>query len=83
MLVRSENGYHVLSLPFRVKVIVGDLTDQDCRDFAAAVRAEPPASSANDLLNAALRQEREQLDEKLFFEVFATAPKPATKRTHS
>ena len=35
---------------------------------------------ANDLLAAALQQECEQIDEKLFFEVFALDPKPATKR---
>ena len=31
---------------------------------------------ANDLLSAALQRELEQIDEKLFFEVFATPPKP-------
>ena len=31
---------------------------------------------ANDLLVEALKQEREQLDDKLFFEVFASEPKP-------
>ena len=35
---------------------------------------------ANDLLTTALRQERDQLDEKLFFEVFALDPKPNPKR---
>jgi hypothetical protein len=40
VLVRSETDFYVLSLPDRVKVIVGNLTEQDCRDFAAAVRAE-------------------------------------------
>jgi hypothetical protein len=40
VLVRSETDYHVLNLPDRVKVIAGQLTDQDCRDFASAVRAE-------------------------------------------
>jgi len=34
---------------------------------------------ANDLLAAACHQEREQLDEKLYFEVFALDPKPAKK----
>ena len=34
---------------------------------------------ANDLLAAASHQEREQIDEKLFFEVFALDPKPAKK----
>jgi general secretion pathway protein A len=37
---------------------------------------------ANDLLAAALRQERETLDEKLYFEVFSPDPKPTTKRRH-
>jgi hypothetical protein len=31
---------------------------------------------ANDLLAAACQQEREQIDEKLYFEVFALDPKP-------
>lgn len=35
----------------------------------------------NDLLQAALRQEREVLDEKLYFEVFASEPRPRTKRS--
>jgi general secretion pathway protein A len=34
----------------------------------------------NDLLQAALRQEAELIDEKLFFEVFALDPKPRAKR---
>jgi type II secretory pathway predicted ATPase ExeA len=38
---------------------------------------------ANEMLAAALRDERAQLDEKLFFEVFAIDPKPARKRTPS
>jgi general secretion pathway protein A len=36
---------------------------------------------ANDLLAAAARQERDPLDEKLYFEVFNPDPKPAGKRT--
>jgi type II secretory pathway predicted ATPase ExeA len=34
----------------------------------------------NDLLQTALRQEAESIDEKLFFEVFALDPKPRAKR---
>ena len=45
VLIRSEAGYHVLSLPGRVRVIVGDLSEQDCRDFAAAARRDPPATN--------------------------------------
>ena len=42
VLVRSEEDYHVLSLPDRLGLIVGSLTGQDCQDFAAAIRAERP-----------------------------------------
>jgi hypothetical protein len=34
---------------------------------------------ANDLLAAALRKELDQIDEKLFFEVFALDPKPSSR----
>jgi hypothetical protein len=34
---------------------------------------------AHDLLAAAAQQERDPIDEKLFFEVFALDPKPARK----
>jgi hypothetical protein len=34
---------------------------------------------ANELLAAALHEERDQIDEKLFFQVFALDPKPAKK----
>lgn len=47
VLVRTESGYSVLSLPDRVKLIVGALTERDCGDFAAAVRAENPAQNAD------------------------------------
>ena len=40
VLVRSEVDYHVLNLPPGMKVVVGDLAEQDCRDFASAVRTE-------------------------------------------
>lgn len=48
VLVRSEKGYHVLSLPDRVKIIAGNLTDQDCKEFASAVRAENLLSEKGD-----------------------------------
>ena len=50
VLVRSEIGYHVLSLPSRVKLIVGSLTDQDCRDYAAAVKVGKPNPEPGDTL---------------------------------
>ncbi len=42
VLVRSEAGYHVLTLPFRTKLVIGELNEADCREFAEAVRAETP-----------------------------------------
>ncbi|MEQ1751249.1 MAG: hypothetical protein ABL974_17610 [Prosthecobacter sp.] len=38
VLVRSETGYHVLSLPGHLKLVVGALTDRDCRNYAIVVR---------------------------------------------
>ena len=40
VLVRSGVDYHVATLPDRVGIIVGSLTDRDCREFAAAMRPE-------------------------------------------
>lgn len=48
VLVRSEPGYHVLSLPNRTQVILGDYSERDCREFAAAVRAEQPDKSESE-----------------------------------
>ena len=44
VFVRSEAGYHILALPNRSKLIVGDLVEEDCRNFAAAAHSETPAS---------------------------------------
>lgn len=41
VLVRSEAGYHVLHLPGSVRLIVGNLVEQDCRDFAKVMRLHP------------------------------------------
>jgi len=49
VLVRSEDGYAVLALPNRVKVVLGDLTDEDCRAFAASVQSEPPRPDDQEL----------------------------------
>ncbi len=40
VLVRSEAGYHVLSLPDRAGLVVGSLTEQNCDEFAEAMRRE-------------------------------------------
>lgn len=39
VLVRSEAGYSVLSLPQCAEVVLGNLTERDSRDFAADARA--------------------------------------------
>ena len=49
VLVRSERNYHVLTFPDRVKVISGELTERDCRDFASAVRAEKVPAENDDM----------------------------------
>lgn len=48
VLVRSEEGYHVLSLPNRVEFVGGSLTDKDCRNFAARIRDEIPSTEGDD-----------------------------------
>ena len=72
---------HVLQVAGNPKLMNPTLQQTLCEHAAGNLRLL--MNMANDLLNAALRQEREQLDEKLFFEVFALDPKPASKRSHS
>jgi hypothetical protein len=48
VLVRSEEGYHVLSLPNRVEFVGGNLTDKDCRDFATKIQNETPCTEGED-----------------------------------
>jgi len=70
VLVRSEIGYEVLALPNRVKVVLGDLTDDDCQAFASEVKAEAPRPSDQELrvmcvVKPALRQNPAALREIL------------------
>jgi len=60
VLVRSEDDYHILSLPKRMRIVLGDLTEQDCRDFAAGVLGKTPAPGGDNeefLVGAQIRQE--------------------------
>jgi tetratricopeptide (TPR) repeat protein len=57
ILVRSEAGYHVLSLPDRLAVIVGDLAEQDCQDFAAHIRAETPSVDRRERVDCLLKDD--------------------------
>lgn len=41
VLVRTEPGYHVLTLPDHAGLLIGELTDQDYDEFVAWVKAGP------------------------------------------
>ena len=47
VLVRSEIDYHVLSLPDRLLLLVGDFTEERSEDFAARVHAETPGANGS------------------------------------
>ena len=70
---------HVLKCAGNPKLMNLALLQTLCEHAAGNLRLL--MNMANDLLAAALEQEREQIDEKLFFEVFALDPKPAPKRS--
>ena len=72
---------HLLKAAGNPKLMSPTLAQTLCEHAAGNLRLL--MNMANDLLNAALRQEREQLDEKLFFEVFALDVKPTSKGTPS
>jgi hypothetical protein len=47
VLVRSEIDYHVLSLPDRLLLLVGDFTEEHSENFAAHVHAETPGANGS------------------------------------
>jgi len=57
VLVRSEVDYHVLSVPNRLTLVVGELTDQLCQDFRARVHAETPGASGSTSVYCLARNE--------------------------
>lgn len=69
---------HLLKMAGNPKLLTAPLIQTLCEHAAGNLRLL--MNLANDLLAAALQQEREQIDEKLFFEVFALDPKPTAKR---
>jgi type II secretory pathway predicted ATPase ExeA len=69
---------HLLEQAGNSKLMTPALLQTLCEHAAGNLRLL--ANLANDLLSAAARQEREQLDEKLYFEVFNSDPKSAPKR---
>lgn len=68
---------HLLKMAGNPKLLSAPLLQTLCEHAAGNLRLL--MNMANELLAAALHQEREQIDEKLFFEVFALDPKPARK----
>jgi general secretion pathway protein A len=70
---------HLLEAAGQPKLMSPGLLQTLCEHAAGNLRLL--MNMAHDLLSAAVRQERDQLDEKLYLEVFAQDPKPAAKRT--
>lgn len=69
--------HHVLKAAGNPKLLSPSLLQTLCEHAAGNLRLL--MNMANDLLVAASQQEREVLDEKLYFEVFALDPKPLKK----
>jgi general secretion pathway protein A len=70
---------HQLKMAGNPKLMNPSLLQTLCEHAAGNLRLL--MNMANDLLAAAVYEEREQIDEKLFFEVFSLDPKPAPKRS--
>jgi general secretion pathway protein A len=68
---------HLLKTAGNPKLMTPGLLQALCEHAAGNLRLL--MNMANDLLAFACQQEREALDEKLYFEVFALDPKPAKK----
>jgi general secretion pathway protein A len=69
---------HLLTTAGNSKLMSSSVLQALCEHAAGNLRLL--MNMANDLLTAAIQKEREQIDEKFFFEVFALDPKPAAKR---
>jgi type II secretory pathway predicted ATPase ExeA len=72
---------HHLKQAGNPRLISSALVDTLCEHAAGNYRVL--MTMANDLLAGALQRELDQIDEKLFFEVFALDPKPAARRAAS
>ena len=68
---------HLLKMAGNPKLLSPLAPETLCEHAAGNLRLL--MNMANDLLAAACHQEREHIDEKLFFEVFALDPKPTDK----
>jgi general secretion pathway protein A len=70
---------HLLSAAGNPGLLTPSLSATLCEHAAGNLRLL--MNMANDLLAAATQQQRDRIDEKLYFEVFALDPKPTSKRT--
>jgi type II secretory pathway predicted ATPase ExeA len=70
---------HLLKMAGNPKLMNPPLLQTLCEHAAGNLRLL--MNMADDLLVAAVHEEREQIDEKLFFEVFSMDPKPTTKHS--
>jgi type II secretory pathway predicted ATPase ExeA len=68
---------HLLKAAGNPRLMTASLLQTLCEHATGNLRLL--MNMANELLAAASRQEREELDEKLYFEVFALDPKPSKK----
>jgi general secretion pathway protein A len=73
----QECIYHLLKTAGNPKLLSCSLVQTLCEHAAGNLRLL--MNMANDLLMAACQQERELIDEKLYFEIFALEPKPVKK----
>lgn len=73
----QEGLHHLLKNAGNPRLLTPGLIQTLCEHAAGNLRLL--MNMANELLAAASHQEHEQIDEKLYFEVFATDPKPAKK----
>lgn len=73
----QEGLNHLLKAAGNPRLMTPSLIQTLCEHAAGNLRLL--MNMANDLLAAASHQEREQIDEKLYFEVFALDPKPSKK----
>jgi len=73
----QEGLNHLLKAAGNPRLMTPSLIQTLCEHAAGNLRLL--MNMANDLLAAASHQERELIDEKLFFEVFALDPKPSKK----
>jgi len=75
VLVRSEEGYHVLNFPFQTAVIIGSLNDADIQEFIDWVRAEKslPVDTEGNMRGYASIKDQERPDVARLNYVFTRA----------